>query len=714
MADSGRKAIPRADVYAEVADRALSAITDEELRQGVGRIFLRAQERADRGEIDLVVLAARRLACLYELMVGAGMPELTGCLVVSDRFVDVAATWRWSKVLILDDSVVVGTTLTRLHSDVSQRVGARGLVQCEAVCLDDQQRAQYLLDSMPFEALSIRHSDDIQRFATEVVVALFRNGIPFFSDFPTIGPAAIGNDEWLRYLRAPEWLAADVTAPLLGDRDKYAIAQIPTAQTNDRLLSRIPPEVGALVDSFKLRSYVALDRSSVKVTFVPIAMLAPCEPDALQSALRAIADRLGKHPDDLPVDLPNGSPAAQHRLVQMFVAACALAEAFDNDACRDWMGVQSGAGFWRDLPLRLYFGDTATQYRRMLDRVVTDYWATPPGSYNKPAQIRLDRPRSSPLLAEDNVQEVLWQQREILAHSGVPSEPGQGEVTKVGLIFAHSIASIFGFINRQYEEPQRAKIAALGSVDKYNSEFGGHDERILNQGFTLRELTEALVPESLTGPAWSRSVVSLGIDIGNDLGIIVPVTQHDARRDIVYRCYRLGETAPLAETPFPVAVTTDDWDTVSRQATKGFPILSSRVRIGKALLEHRQLLSSAQTLGILAAEIRAALPGDIVSRFEGTVVDVAQDTFTAELTQRPGDEQLVAILRSDQIRADDLAVLRPGASFVWTVFKSDHMPSGRDRTSRVRFSRMSPLEPDEMNRSAVEVSRLPGLGEITA
>lgn len=66
---------------------------------------------------------------------------------------------------------------------------------------------------------------------------------------------------------------------------------------------------------------------------------------------------------------------------------------------------------------------------------------------------------------------------------------------------------------------------------------------------SVRELVTALSPVQKTDSTWFRGLISLGIDAGNDLGIVVPDTQFNVSRGIVYRCYRLGETAFLADRP---------------------------------------------------------------------------------------------------------------------------------------------------------------------
>src|ERR1700739_2911137 len=140
-------------------DTALQAVEDQDLRRGIVELFAQARARAQAGEVDVVVLAARRLACVYQLLVDRGMEPLTShCDVVSDRFLDVPGPWSWRKVIVLDDSVVVGTTLLRIHGEISERIADDGRVSCLAVCVDTEQSADYLLKEVGLDSLFNRSS----------------------------------------------------------------------------------------------------------------------------------------------------------------------------------------------------------------------------------------------------------------------------------------------------------------------------------------------------------------------------------------------------------------------------------------------------------------------------------------------------------------------------------------------------------------------------
>ena len=370
-----------------------------------------------------------------------------------------------------------------------------------------------------------------------------------------------------------------------------------------------------------------------------------------------------------------------------------------RDRCR---GPVDESGL-EDLPIQLYFGPSTMRVRGLFDDIVRKYRTSPAGSRRRPARRTLDTPSTSPLLLNEKVQDVLWEGRELIARSGLPAEPLPGQLTREGLIFTHSVASIFGFISQRFEERQRRQIAAFGSQTAYEEAFPHENDRILNQGFTLRELTVALTPECTVGPPWRRLIVSLGIDMGNDLGIIVPVTQWDRERDIVYRCYRLGETAHLAGRPLARAARANSWDELARAARQGFPIVARTAKL--SAWSPRAAAVSGRAMADLGQTVSLAVPGRVVSRYEGTVVTVDDDEFEVDLLSLPSGDQRIAYMRKDQVRAEELDRLRPGAAFTWMVFEGDGS-TGRDRTSRVRFSPDVPLDLEEMYRGAKELKAL--------
>jgi hypothetical protein len=241
----------------------------------------------------------------------------------------------------------------------------------------------------------------------------------------------------------------------------------------------------------------------------------------------------------------------------------------------------------------------------------------------------------------------------------------------------------------------------LGSREEYREVFGDGEGRVLNQGFTMRELTAALAPSSLTGSPWIRAAVSLGVDVGNDLGIIVPVTQYDEQRDVVYRCYRLGETAQLADRPLVETVGSSEVDDMASCADRGFPIRDSRARINTERI--LQWKFDAGSLKSLRAAVRKAIPGEVVYRFSGVIKDVGEAAFTAVVTDPVENEQRMARIKIDRIPKDQRErVVREGG-FTWTAFLRESNRAG-EQISRIRLDPEDHLDLEELARDAESVA----------
>lgn len=684
---------------------ALRAIDDGALRSGILELFENARAKAEAQEVDVIVLAARRLACLYQLLLDNDMPALPStCLVVSDRFLDIEIEQpaSWQRVLILDDSVILGTTLLRIYRDVKERAGDHVDITCWAVCVDRDQRADYLLHAVNFSPLYERSKAEVEQFSTQVVQALFAGNVPFFSDFPTTRSISYSLEQWQDHLRNPGWHVADVTAPLFDGVKREAIAQIPTDATVELFLERIDRTVSPLVESFKVRSYATTDHSAgtVQVRFVPIAMLAPCAPQYLDNALEAIVSTLAPRLTNTepPLRWQDWSPVAKHRLVQMYASSCAF-----EMVLRDKGPVHRPRSDVLDpVQVQLYFGAGTKRVLELFDAAVDQFRAGTRQTGTRPPREFLSRPTPSWLLEESDVREMLWANGELITYTGVPQAPPKGMQSKVGLIFAHAIASVFGFINNNYELPQRGEIRELSGLEEYDKRFPKNNaRRVLGQGLTLRDLQSTLAPDTVGGPSWTRSLVSLGIDICNDLGIVVPVTQVDKSRDLVYRCYRLGETAPLAQTPLSMAAEAG-WDELALTAQNGVPIDNRVVPLSAfAVTSH----VDDTALDDLRNEVDKAVPGVVVHRLRGIVRNVSEDAFEADFRDPLMDPPMrTARFPMSLLYDHERDAIKDGTRVIWTLL--DRRADIPERISRVRVRDTPPLDVRQMKLDADAVSFL--------
>lgn len=693
--------------YLSVADEALVHVSNRSYRHALAGLFADAQAEVNAGTASLVILAARRLACVYQLLRAAGMPPLVGCDVVSDRYLDSRPERNWAaeRVLVLDESIVVGTTLRRLHDRLIEEFGVeRGHIRFRTVCVDRNQIARYLIDDLDVVAVIDAPTSDVEKFSSDLVVSFFSELVPFFSDFPVTSRLVFDEAAFKLMLDSSDWSVADATAPLLDHTGTTTVSLIPRAATLRRLESRMLPSAAELLDGLKVRLFTRQTGTTNHIVVVPLAFVGATSTSVLNQVLADIAESLRGQDRRFGIRWEDWRPEAKHRLVQMYLSACLLADVWPLIQTALVEPSKLGREVLDSSQASLYFGEASTSILDAFEEVVATFGGTEEGVHHPPVRRRLASPPPSALLNRPGLEDTLAEAREILQFDGggagaivVPDEPDQGKVTKVGLIFFHTIASIFGYINREYEEPQRAEIRALKSLPVYVSWLSVSGGRVLDHGLTMRELATALLPERVAGQPWDRLLVSLGIDGGNDLGIIVPTTRWDEDADVVYRLYRIGETAFLADRPLPAAIRDGriGYDELSRAARR-FPISSTEREIQTLRLPPATSRRRPRWDRRLRNAIHTAVPGPVLDHFDGVVTSVSDDSFDARLVSIAGTEEAVATLSIHDIDKRSTGALRPGALISWSTFKRNDGAT----EPRLRVRAGAALDPEELERVA--------------
>lgn len=99
-------------------------------------------------------------------------------------------------------------------------------------------------------------------------------------------------------------------------------------------------------------------------------------------------------------------------------------------------------------------------------------------------------------------------------------------------------------------------------------------------------------------------------------------------------------------------------------------------------------------------------PFNVIQKWEGKVLEVGEETFTAELIPLKGEEgELIAeIYIDEQIDEDDLSLLRPGSIFYWTIgYKKDPYTM---TISLIRFRRIPPITKGQLLKANIQASKL--------
>ena len=681
-------------------DKSLEFVEDIDARRELRRVFERVREMRAKADIGpqsgrvspplLVMLVSRRLACLYEMLVESGMERFDPDTfeVVTDRVLDANPDdWTGRHAVLVDDVVNVGSTLERRHGELSKLVGESGEV---TVLVSIQNRGRVireLVEPMGIEPAAkggpIERSDqEMNRLALDLVACLYRSRTPYFTDFPIfkriIAPQTALDD--LAAL-AERWLAADVTVPadpslpIVGENQR-AYTFIPTNVTEDRIRGRAIPAAAKLAELFKVRAYAdGGEDGSCQLRLVPICIPGAAMPRRLDDALEEVASALRRPGTGLGLSWRKWHPPAKHRLLQMYLSACVVAEFWEDLRAVGAEVGELGSDMLEADRLCTYFGpDEGNKVAKAFDLAVAKYReTTEPGP---PQRERLTLAPESDLWRRRSVRERASMIGEFVEHrdpdrpEAGPPLPSPGKAARImeeHALWVQSVLSVFGYVDRELERPQAAELKedySGKSSQTTRPADGRRGKRILDEGICLEELAEATGSDPASDDPWERALTSLAIDIGNDLGVAVPATVHRDGAGPVFRHYRTGEGAFMADRPRYLLRSKpgiDNIDAFTRCAL-GLPLTGR--------LEPDQKEQAEQWAQAEGERLRRTHPGDWIDEiWIGDVVAVGVRTFTAEFvsTIRKGDTRREKFLRRVLPKRDRPGV-KKGARVRWPVY----------------------------------------------
>jgi hypothetical protein len=428
----------------------------------------------------------------------------------------------------------------------------------------------------------------------------------------------------------------------------------------------------------------------------------------LDDVLEAMNEYLA--PGGSAFDCRRWKPEAKHRAVQMYLSGCVLAEFWEElGPALDEGGPEqdlSGSMLERG-HLDSFFGPSAAQaVVDTFDLAVQAYRRQAAGEPREGSRAARLAPRSGLArlagvrhaivtdaeMAMATLELASTGKLDVLRHAVAPPQPQPGEVAVVDPLWAHRILHVFGFVDEELERPQERILRdyPYGEYVDYRK-HGGDDRagpRVLKLGLTMADVMPVLAPEVDLDDPWGASLASLAIDIGNDLGIVVPSTVCiDQDRGPVYRQYRSGETAYLVNVPhqqlagLEPAVVLQRMDLYTRAALATKRGQEAGTAVPLEVVE--QFVEENDPL-VDVALARA----DITQAWQGEVVEVTDTHFRGPVESRlwEGETDTARLPRS-LLSSSDNAALRVGSRFDWLVFDTKDV-LGRPRPSpKVRLIR---------------------------
>lgn len=687
---------------ASLADWAapLRHVRDEELRQALAELFLRAGELAamptEDGRSAVIVLVSRRLSCVYHMLLASGLDALSPFDVITDRALDGGmADLAGRRVVVVDDSIVLGTTLVDLYDDLVERVDGRERIMTLVAAVDTDRCNAALAERVglretPHRPIE-RSTKDLEAFAFDVASCLYRAGVPYFTDFPACASFATAKSTLFELLKSPRWRCADVSAPSsFTGGDRYAWTLVPTADRSAVIRSRGVAAATALTELLKARVYATIEGpNATGVRIVPIGVPGAVAGPRLDSIMTALKSEIGF---DVPCD--DWRPRAKHRLLQMYLSSCVLAELWPELVPLGLAPTLGQAALDRP-PLDTYFGKAvAAVFLDAFDASVSAYASQSNGDVAaEPATpLRLQsglgvrevvrRRMVLSRLTIDATEELANEGRLSLLDSAIePAEPQPGEIARVDPFWVLHVLLVFGFVDKDLERKQEEILRGYDYPQylEYRRREGDDlaGPRVLKQGITMHELTSMMLPDADMSRAWCASLISLAVDLGNDLGIVVPTTLESVS-GVVARQYRSGETAYLA------AVAPEDLVRHYRDELEAGNPFCSAV-LDDLSESDRDVVQ--EFYADLNAIVSHAIRGELAQAWQGTVTERLDALgFRAVVESRLIDgETDVAELSQAIVDERDRHLVREGARFDWTVWSARDAVGKPELIARVRL-----------------------------
>ncbi|MXY04121.1 MAG: hypothetical protein F4Y66_15005 [Acidimicrobiales bacterium] len=681
---------------------ALRFVEDETAQQALLSVFERAREAEDpNGRRVLVMLVSRRLACLYEMLIASGQVERFDpdqFEVVTDRVLDASPPgWSDRRAILIDDVINLGSTLVDRYDDLVERVGDKHLVTA-MVALRDRDRgnpafAHHLdIESERNGGPLERTEDELQELARQLATCLYRSLTPYFTDFPIFAPVQMSPDVLEELICSGRWLTADVTARI-GDGSQRAYSFVAAESTEEHIRRKAVAAAVELAELFKVRVYTAKqnDDDRLRVRIVPICVPGEVMPSRLDRALGSL-EELIHDAGNSGLKWQGWKPRAKHRLLQMYLSAC-LAEEFWNDLrqCGAEIG-EISAEKLEDGHLGSYFGEQHYDGVR--------------NAYAHAMELYRRSPDDGPAARDElplQLDSLLWRHPEVRQHaryvadlapsdeddgdSAAPRRPAAGSAVHLGQhkLWVQRILNIFGEIDASFEHPQAKRLRELSyeEYQRYRGDPGSFPDigpRILLQGIRPREITDAVLGNDGKDGLWRRVVVTLALDIGNDLGIAVPTTIGDDWRDPVSRQFRSGEGAFLAHMShsrlrtITATEAVEQLDALTRDAF-GLPLSGD--------LSDKDRERATDRIGEESHRIKDAIPGDrLLQLWTGIVREVRDTSFIADFKTTIGGEDHTRMTFEIEgvLSQNDQELIAEDIPIEWLVYESEW--NGRPVRSR--------------------------------
>jgi hypothetical protein len=466
-------------------------------------------ERVADAEVDIVLFMARKSLCIYRMMEVCGARKIRQ-QIFSDAILETeAAELSNKRILVVDDTLFVGTTL----ADAKSRIDMLSVKSVEywVYCADGETWSPDTFEpNYIHEVISAR---DAIEFCSAECRAMINAGIPYLTDFATSGRVRMTPDQLDRVIKPISWSVHDVSSQYHERSKVKYYSSFPDVGVNRQVEAIVGTAVFQLIELAKVRIHAAWSGRFYEVTFVPVITLCPTDFKAINQALNALCSVLGTS----SISLLNTSTTEKVRAIQFIVGALFMRTFWE--ANERVLTIDLTKKFQLEWCKNVF----QTENAEVIANCVNIIYSGAAIKYNPIIELR-NLQRSEPAeIRKETLDDIESFMEDYFA--------GDSNVD-----FGHTplsdLTAIFLEFQSKFEVAARQEIREKNPNPLYRNR--------LKRGMAWRALCKYLFKKySCPDSRENRNILSLVLDRLIDFGVAVPIIALSEK--IIYRAYRHGE-----------------------------------------------------------------------------------------------------------------------------------------------------------------------------
>lgn len=460
-------------------------------------------------DADVFMLMARKSACFFNCLEELGLIHFNG-YVTSERILDMNCKWLEGKsVVIIDDSIVSGTTLHSTIEELNRHKVAS--IDVHVLTVNSEWFSPKLLEKPDGSSYLFPTYDPLPdsrciKLCNDIVRSIACTPRPYDIDFPYYNEIIVKKYTFYKLIYIPGWEVYDISSV---DQEENGITNI-TLIPNDAVINDFCMDVGLDPSIFclaKIRLYCRRNpkkKGMFHIRLVPMLIFDDLSIEIVSTMFNAISNSV------IDADM-SMNEKAMLRFLQFYYSDRFAKSWYNN--IQEYLDIKEGL-FFESRNLTFLF---PSQLVYVVKNLCDTVHQIPSFTYSKQAA---EHPCSVKKNTKDPLEDISF------------------EYDSIDNYIAIDDTLVSPFLTMYYtkEIPCRQIVKKLGVKAFESDEYTDLVNR-LNNGISISQMCHLIT--SMSNVCCIATRVSIFIDKSIDAGIIVPITQ--IKDNMIFRSYRHGE-----------------------------------------------------------------------------------------------------------------------------------------------------------------------------